>query len=32
MELADFVWEAWDGGLIPDDLAMFAWMQFVTQV
>ncbi len=24
-ELADLVWEAWDGGLIPDDLAARAW-------
>ena len=24
-ELADLVWEAWDGGLIPDDLAAIAW-------
>jgi hypothetical protein len=29
MELADFVWDA---GLISDELAMFAWMQIVTQV
>ena len=24
-ELADLVWEAWDGGLIPDELAEMAW-------
>lgn len=24
-ELADKVWEAWDVGLIPDDLAAWAW-------
>ena len=23
--LADEVWEAWDTGLIPDDLAAWAW-------
>ena len=23
--LADFVWEAWDVGLIPNDLAAIAW-------
>ncbi len=26
-ELADLVWEAWDVGLIPDDLAAIAWWQ-----
>ena len=24
-EMADLVWEAWDAGLIPDDLAALAW-------
>ena len=24
-ELADLVWEAWDAGLIADDLAAWAW-------
>lgn len=24
-ELADQIWEAWNGGLIPDDLAAIAW-------
>lgn len=24
-DLADFVWEAWDRGLIPDELAAIAW-------
>ena len=24
-DLADLVWEAWDAGLIPDDLAETAW-------
>jgi hypothetical protein len=24
-ELADLVWEAWNAGLIPDDLAVMAW-------
>ena len=24
-DAADHVWEAWDGGLIPDDLAAIAW-------
>ena len=24
-ELADRVWEAWDVGFIPDDLAAIAW-------
>ena len=24
-ELADQVWELWDSGLIPDDLAAIAW-------
>jgi len=26
-ELADMVWEAWDVGIIPDDLAAIAWLQ-----
>jgi len=25
-ELADQVWEAWDGGLISDELAALAWL------
>ena len=29
-ELADLVWEAWDGGQIPDDLAAFAWCILAT--
>ncbi len=24
-EMADLVWEAWDVGLIPDELAAIAW-------
>ena len=24
-ELADLVWEAWDGGLIDDELARLGW-------
>jgi len=24
-ELADVVWKAWDGGLIPDEVAAIAW-------
>ncbi len=24
-ELADLVWEAWDAGLIPNELAALAW-------
>ena len=24
-ELADLVWEAWDVGIITDDLAAYAW-------
>ena len=24
-ELADMVWEAWDGEVIPDELAEMAW-------
>ena len=24
-ELADQVWEAWNAGLIPDDVAAWAW-------
>ncbi len=27
-ELADQVWEAWDAGLIPDELAALAWCIF----
>ena len=26
-ELADLVWETWDAGLIPDELAAMAWWQ-----
>ena len=26
-ELADLVWELWDGGLITDELAAIAWWQ-----
>ncbi len=25
-ELADLVWEAWDSGLISDELAAWAWL------
>jgi len=25
-ELADLVWEAWDGGLISGELAAWAWL------
>jgi len=25
-ELTDMVWEAWDVGLIPDNLAAIAWL------
>ena len=25
-ELADQVWEAWDAGLIPNDLAAITWL------
>ncbi len=28
-ELADWVWEAWDVGFIPDDLAALAWWTIV---
>ncbi len=28
-DLADQVWEAWDVGLIPDDLAETAWWAIV---
>jgi len=31
-ELADSVWDAWDAGLISDDLASLVWLQVVTQV
>jgi hypothetical protein len=31
-ELADQVWEAWDAGLIPDDLAAVAWCILVTPI
>ena len=24
--LADMVWEAWDSGLIPDEVAAMAWL------
>ena len=24
-ELADMVWEAWDAGMIPDELTAIAW-------
>ena len=26
-ELADWVWELWDSGLIPDELSALAWLQ-----
>ena len=29
-ELADQVWEAWDAGLIPDELAALAWCILAT--
>ncbi len=29
-DLADRVWEAWDVGLIPDDLAALAWCILAT--
>ena len=25
-QLADMVWEAWNGGLISDELAAWAWL------
>ena len=25
-ELADLVWEAWDVGMIPDEMAAIAWL------
>ena len=28
-ELADQVWEAWDAGLIPDEVAAWAWWVLV---
>ena len=31
-ELADLVWEALDGGLIPEELAAWAWLQIVARV
>ena len=31
-KLADQVWEAWDAGLIPDELAALAWLQVVNRV
>ena len=30
-ELADVVWEAWDVGLIPDDLAALAWLLLLNE-
>ena len=30
-ELADQVWELWDAGLIPDDLAAWAWCILVSR-
>jgi len=29
-ELADLVWEAWDAGLIPDELAAIVWRLVLT--
>ena len=29
-EQADMVWEAWDAGLIPDDLVALAWLQIAS--
>ena len=29
-ELANFVWEAWNAGLIPDDVATIAWWSIFT--
>ena len=29
-ELADFVWEAWNVGFIPDELAAWAWCILAT--
>ena len=31
-ELADLVWEAWDAGVIPDEMAALAWCQVVIRV
>jgi len=31
-ELADLVWEAWDVGIITDDLAAYVWAILATQV
>ncbi len=31
-ELADQVWEAWDAGLIPDEVAAWAWWRIVDMV
>ena len=31
-ELADLVWEVWNAGLIPDDLAMCAWFMIAGHV
>ena len=30
-KLADLVWQAWDAGLISDELATIAWLQVVAQ-
>ena len=30
-ELADLVWEAWDVGLIPNDMACNAWLLIATR-
>ena len=30
-ELADFVWEAWNAGIIPNDLAELAWLSLATK-
>ena len=29
-ELADLVWEAWDAGLVLDEVAAFAWSILAT--
>ena len=29
-EQADMVWQAWDAGLIPDDLVALAWLQIAS--
>ena len=31
-ELADHVWEAWNAGLIPDEVATWAWLFVVAKI